>query len=218
MKSFSVLLAVYSVLFSVMIIFAAETANDHLVPVPRYSGASLEYRRLAYRKLIVTSENIVTFIQLPGSNRMEFAVAVHRTPDKTKKANDEYWVTATEAASSIYAHSDNAKIKKREARLPQSTAEAVQKLWLKMLHDAKPIQNPERYLSVDTTTTLLSAMSQNGTMIEAEGPKVPLPEGSTTDELIKIAYSLADYCDVHLPDRPELAAKIEKRALDLLRR
>src|SRR5437762_7951712 len=122
----------------------AKELADHLVPAEEYFGPKnyeqKGYWKLIEEKLFVTPGDIARFVQFPGAYGTETALSIYRA-----SGNDHsYWVTITQPSSSLWEraphpekreHKDRSpiRVERCDASLPDSTAVAVRRVWLKML-------------------------------------------------------------------------------------
>ena len=182
------------------------------------------------QKLFVTPGNLARFAHVPGFAQPEAAASVNQRADKYGGTDGSYWVTVTEASSSLWSciRTGDEKftktkpvdprtihIRRCDAPLPQSTALVIRRLWLTMLNQTTPLSHSERYFAVDATSEIFSAVNPEGKLLEAQAPTF---ESRNTDELVRIGFLLLDYCHIHEPERPEIARKIEIKARTLLAR
>jgi hypothetical protein len=82
-----------------------------------------------------------------------------------------------------------------------------------MLHQTRSL--PSEQKSVDSSTEIFSAVDSDGTLLQGQ---IPIGAKQNTLALFDIANMLAEYCELSPSERPQMAAKIEKMALDLLSR
>ena len=126
---------------------APKSENDHLVPIPKYSGAPGIYRKLCYDKLFVTPSETARFMQLPGSLEVETAVSLYRDSRKIDGLPGGYWLTLTQPSTPLFGSVPYVDVKKPvdlktiqirrcDAPLRESAALAVHDLWMKMLKQA----------------------------------------------------------------------------------
>ena len=229
------LLCIAITLYGVAAVFSTSAAakatpeNDHLVPVPEYTGSSKAYRNLCRERLVVTPADVASFMQLPGSNKPEMVISLYQDSKKIHGLPGDYWMTVTKPSLSLFKcipYTDvqnpvdpgTVNVQRCDAPVPRSTAIAIHKLWKAMLEHARPVSHPERYMSIDSVTEVFSVKTSAGTTLEGESPKVPLPPKANADELAWLAVSLADYCELGLPERAHFAQRIEQQAAALLKR
>src|SRR5439155_8709440 len=165
--------------------------DDHLLPIEEYGLAKghpvSAYRALWQKKLLVTPGNVARFAHIPGFATPETVVCVNQRTGKSNGSVGGYWVTRTEASSSLWncietgdekftkrriTDCRSVRVRRCDAPLPDSTAVIVRKLWLTMLRDARSLSLApgERVISVDSPSEILSAMSPKEKLLEAEAP------------------------------------------------
>lgn len=194
----------------------AESVNDHLQPVIQSVGETSAYRDLTQKMLFTTPGAVARFIQLPGSQRSESAISIYRDSKKPGGLPGGFWLTKTEPSTPIFTGlgQSNAavQIKRCDAPLPESTAKAIHELWIRMLKGTKALKDPERYLPIDSTTEIFSALDGTGKVLEGEAPQIELDEDGRVNSMLRIAFGLLDYCDLRPGDRLQFARKLQKRA------
>lgn len=201
--------------------------DDHLVPVSDFfldkGSPGAMYRKLWQEKLFITPANVARYVYLPADASVEVAVAVW---NETGPSNGNYFVTTTQPSKQLWQcidtgaqemvgrkplNKDSISVIRHEARLPNSTARAIKRVWVAMLLQVRPI--PSEPKALDSSTEIFSAPGPHGETLEGQ-----IPTGAThkTIALFNIANMLADYCDSSDDERPTKAAKIEKACLELL--
>jgi len=204
---------------------AAALANDHLVPVDRafeQNELGAAYRRLYEQKLLRTPGDVARFIFLPVLKGEERAASVYRSLDRKNALPGDYWVTATRSSMSLWdcvkpgaTVASNARtigVRRRDAPLPESTARALHEVWLAMLTAARPM--PTNEIPGESDTMIFSATNADGTLLRAQAYGFRAKNRA----LIELGDGLVQYCDVPASDRAEVARKIEKAAVALLKR
>lgn len=205
--------------------------SSHLVPVdPNFeTGAGAEYRRLYETKLFVTGGDVARYIHLPGPiMEIESVVSVDRQRANDRTARENYTVTVTRPSVRLWSciatgeekvtgrkvvDATSVTVVTHTAELPASTAETLHELWINMLQRAKPEACNE--CIKEGTTELFSARDSESKVLRAELPANP---SRNIADLLQIANSLMDYCDVRETERVAAARAISERASDLLRR
>jgi hypothetical protein len=206
--------------------------DDHLVPVRAFfaeaQGVGGAYRKLWQEKLLVTPGELARYVYLPAPGNTEQAVSVYQRTTGTPSSPARYWVTVTEASGALWdcipsgsekmtgrkvVDPNSISIQRCDAQLPESTALAVHKVWLKVLLDVQ--QQSSDAMSLDGSTEIFSATNQDGKELQGQ---IPVEPKQNMTALLDLANLLADYCHVESTKQPEAAAKIEKGASDLLGR
>lgn len=225
---FATVLAVVTVSLGVShrSVCAAQLSEDHLIPADDFlaNESRKEYRKLWEQKLLVTPGDTARFIGLPGTFGEETAVSVYQA-SKDGGMPGGYWVTATQATTSLWNHLQGPggkptmdaraiPIQRCDAPLPESTACTVRDVWRALLLQTRP-EPDSGTIGLDGSTEIVSATTSTGATLRARVPDEP---GSNTLALVNIANSLMRYCDIPAAERPELARQIEKAATELLMR
>ncbi len=203
----------------------AGSTGDHLVPVPEAYGSAAAYQKLWQAKLLVTPGDVARFVGLPGTVGEETAVSVYQKTNKTGAGTDDYWLTVTQASKRIWdavpapgvekaTDPQTIAIQRCDTPLPESTAVAIHKVWLRMLSRTKPERDLENTL-VEGSREIFSATDSNGVIMRGQRSSDPKKD---TLALVALATSLMEYCSAPVSERPEQARKIEKDASALLKR
>lgn len=90
------------------------------------------------RKLFLTPDEVARYVFL--TNRYDDgdrSAAVYRARRKKGSLPGEYWLTATVAADSVRDDHRNVRVRRFDAPLPTSTADAVHDLWLTVLEQSR---------------------------------------------------------------------------------
>lgn len=202
---------------------ATKSISDHLVPFEEAADAETPeaaYETLWRQKLLVTPGEIARSVHLPGTVGVETAVSVYRSPF----SEGEYWVTATQTSESLWAcvapdaarpiDSNSIKVVELKARLPETTALALQKVWRAMLLGVRePPKSTEMLL--EGSTEIFSAAAADGRVLI--GQFQGLGQRNTA-ALSTLANLLLQYCDSPEAERVDIVGKIDKAASDLLSR
>jgi hypothetical protein len=210
-------------------LYADAPDDDHLVPVRAFfqetKGIGGAYRKLWQEKLLVTSGDVARYVSLPAYVDPERVVSVYKARGK-KSLGLRYWVTVTEPSRALWecvASGDekltgripidpaSVSVQRCDAPLPESTAMTIRKLWLKMLRDVRGQSSDA--MSLDGSTEIFSATSQDGTALQGQ---IPIEPKEHTAALLDLANQLADYCHAESAKRPEQSRKIEAESLMLL--
>jgi hypothetical protein len=204
---------------------AAALANDYLGPVDRtfeQNELGAAYRRLYEKKLLRTPGDVARFIFLPVLNGEERVASVYHSLDKKSALPGGYWVTATQSSMSLWdcvkpgvtAAIDprTIRVRRRDAPLPESTARALHEVWLAMLTATRSM--PTNEIPNESDTMIFSATNADGTILRAQAYGF----SDKNRALIELGDGLVQYCDVPASDRLEVARKIEKAAVALLKR
>lgn len=206
--------------------------EDHLIPVYSYYfekvGPGAEYRRLWEKKLFVSNGKVARSVYLPADSGTEAVVSIDQQRNKQGSLPGGYWVTTTQPSKQLWsfiptgeekltnkavADPNEIQVRRCDAPLTESTALAVRRVWLEMLHQTRSL--PSEQKSVDSSTEIFSAVDSDGTLLQGQ---IPIGAKQNTLALFDIANMLAEYCELSPSERPQMAAKIEKMALDLLSR
>ena len=206
-------------------LFAAALADDHLIPVDRafeQNEVGAAYRRLYEKKLLRTPGDVARFIFLPVLKGEERTASVYRALDKKDALPGGYWVTATRPSTSLWdcvkpgatkaIDSPSILVHRRDAALPEATARALHEAWLAMLSATHPM--PGNEIPGESDTMIFSATNADGIVLRAQAYGF----SAKNLALIELGDGLVQYCDVPASDRTEVARKIEKAAVVLLKR
>lgn len=183
-----------------------------------------DYKKLYQNKLFVTAGDVARFLYLPASISTERTAAVYRAPGKVNSLAGGYWVTATEASAQLGpciplqgqkerpVNPDSITVRRNDAPLPASTAEAIHKLWLAMLGRSRA--RPGKTIRLDSTVLIFSATDPKGVLLRAEADEVK----DDTRDIWIIGESLIEYCRLPKSRRDQFARKLEKDCSRLLKR
>ena len=227
-----ILLAVTTALVSTSLSEAVAQNSERghcLAREGRTSIVGLEDTALYEEKLFVTKDDVARYVFLTNGNfDGDRSVAVYRAPSKKGSLPGGYWVTSTEAPTSLFTGdftTDKEKprvnprslvIKRADAPIPGSTARVVHALWLKMLKGS-PVDERAVLLA---PTAIISATSADGVRMKAAtvawGVDPPCIDFSVA--LMRFGQSLINYPQLPKSQRVEAARKIERESQRMLKR
>ncbi|HZR78726.1 MAG TPA: hypothetical protein VFA58_05925 [Chthoniobacterales bacterium] len=183
-------------------------------------GVNGKYTKLYEGKLFLTPGKFARFVQLPGPlAQTEFAFSIY----KKSKQPGNYWITLTEPTRRLAdcgpiepglpkVNPNTIQVRRYDARLPDSTALALRKVWVGMLRQAPT--DPCKDCSGESTTEIFSAVTDDGKFLEG----IFVYPGSKTLALARIAIALEQYCHASISNRERIGRDIEKKALELEKR
>jgi hypothetical protein len=203
----------------------AEDSRDRLTRIARTSiiADSSELGRLLKKKLYVTRDEVARYLFLTNGSDGDRSAALYRAGGKEGSLQGSYWVTATEASISLdrcipyegqeepYVDPKSVLIKRYDAPLSASTAQAVHELWLAMLERSQP----ENILQI-APTGVFSATNARGTRLRAATSW--LGDNSISLAMMTIGETLIEYPKLPPAKRAKLAHVIEKESKRLLKR
>lgn len=173
-------------------------------------------------KLFVTKDDVARYVFLTNANDDgDRSVAVYREPGKRGSLPEAYWVTSTEAPTSL-TDGDSATAKKKphikraDAPIPEAAARKVHALWLAILK-ASPVDEKAIPLA---PTAIISATTANGVRLKA----VTVAVGDDPHciafsvALMRFGQTLINYPQLPESQRVEAARRIEKESQQLLKR
>lgn len=181
------------------------------------------YERLCREKLFVTPGEVARYFFVPIWRDPETLVSIHRSrPQRAGSLPGNYWVTVTRPTRRIdrlftdpNAHPSEAKairVERRDAPIPESTAQAIHRVWLAMLRGARARTRLDGQL--DSDAMFFSATDAAGKTIRAEQYGL----GDDGFELGQIGQFLIGYGYVSGRERAALAREIEAKASALYKR
>jgi hypothetical protein len=203
----------------------AEDSRDRLTRIARTSiiADSSEDGRLIRKKLFVTRDEVARYVFLTNGRDGDRSVALYRVARKPDSLLGNYWITTTEASTSLlrcipYEGQEEPSVKLQDvvvhrynAPLPASTAQVVHQLWLAMLERSQP----EDEISI-SPTGVFSATNASGTRLRAATSW--LGDNSVSLAMMRLGESLINYPQVSTAKRAKLADQIEKESKRLLGR
>jgi hypothetical protein len=165
------------------------------------------------RKLFVTPDEVARYMFLTNRyDEGDRSAAVYRAPSKKGALPGDYWLTVTEAAGSLTAETRNIRVRRNDAPLPASVAQALHQLWLAVLK-----QSPTKEHAIPCAPTgFFSVTATNGDRLSAV--TVSLDQDSLCIALINVGESLVKYAKLPASQRAEAARKIEQESQRLLNR
>ena len=184
-------------------LLASGDQPDHLVPVRRETGESVEYRRLIYKHLLVTPAQFGRMIYEPGFSEPEWAVSVYAI-------GQSYRITVTKSLSSIWislpGNNEEHRHKpirssRKDAFISGELALAVQRAWATMLARTRPEE--ERFLFMDAPTVEFTLGSRRG--------EITPPRKGLTIEMFEIGEALSRLCDIPTAQRTTEEKKLIRR-------
>lgn len=191
----------------------------------RVSVVGVEVTRLYERKLCVTKDDLARYVFLTNAKTVgDNSVAVYRALGRDRSLRGDYWVTATEVATSLGADlsvarekrlpvdAHNFKVRRADAPIPASTAQIVHELWLTMLERSRV---NERAVPC-SPTAIISATTARGLRLKAV--TVSLDDDSVCLALMRLGLSLLNYPDLPATQRARAAREIERESQLLLKR
>lgn len=197
----------------------AEDPRDRLTRIARTSiiAESSEDGRLLKKKLFVTRDEVARYVFLTNGNDGDRSVALYRAPGKRGSLEGDYWITATEASTSLsrcipyegqqepYVDPKDVVVRRYDAPFPASTAQVVHQLWLAMLERSQP----EDEIQI-SPTGVFSATNASGTHLRAATSR--LDDNSISLAMMQLGQSLIDYPQLPLSQRANVALEIEKES------
>jgi len=203
----------------------AEDPRDRLTRIARTSivADSAELGRLLKKKLYLTPDEAARYLFLTNGADGDRSVAVYQSVGKAHSLQDNYWITATEASTSLsrcipyegqeepYVDPKSVVVQRYDAPLTASTARAVHELWLAMLERSKL----ESEISI-APTGVFSAINSSGTRLRAATSW--LGDDSMSIAMMHLGETLIQYPKLPAARRAELAKVIEKESKRLLER
>jgi hypothetical protein len=191
----------------------------------RTSIVGVEPTALYERKLFVTKDDVARYVFLTNANYDgDRSVAVYRARRKEGSFPGDYWVTSTEVSTSLLdcipttaeksppVDPRSLVVRRADAPLPKSTAQAVHKLWLAMLKGS-PVDEKAIPLA---PTAVISATTAGGVRLKA----VTVSVGDNPRfcvALMRFGQSLINYPQLPESKRLEAAREIEKESYRLLK-
>lgn len=195
--------------------------------LPGKKGPGAQYRRLLQQKLFVTPGDVARYVYLPPeTGSKEAVVSLYRRNGKQGRESGGYWLTTTQPSARLWSciptgdekftgtkpvDTRTISVQRCDAPLPASAAIAVRRVWLAMLAQRKPV--PTAPSSIGSSTEIFSAVDLSGRLLQGQ---IPSGAKKNTSALFDLANSLAEYCDLPVSRRPEMARRIEKAATKLL--
>lgn len=202
---------------------AEETDNGLLrLETGRPIFSNLPYERLCQEKLFVTSGEVARYFFVPAFRHPETLVSVHRSGQSAGSLAGNYWVTVTRPTRRLgqvftdpkarVSDAKAIKVERRDAPIPEATAQALHRVWLAMLQAARPRTRLDMLL--DSDTMFFSVTDAMGKTLRAQyyGP------GDDGFALAQIGDSLIGYGYAPVRQRPALARQIEAKASALYNR
>lgn len=198
--------------------FSAQRTDNGLLRMEAGRAFFLDpaYERLCQEKLFVTPAEVARYFFVPAFKDPETAVSVYRSPQKAGSLPGNYWVTVTRPTRRLpdngASDSKAIKVERRDAPIPESTAQAIHRVWLEMLQEARPRTRLDGKL--DSDAMFFSTTDAAGKTIRAEyyGP------GDDAFELGQIGQFLIGYGYAPVRKRAALAREIEAKASVLYKR
>lgn len=203
----------------------AENSRDRLTRISRASiiANSSEYDLLLKKKLFVTRDEIARYLFLTNGRDGDRSVALYRAVGKEGSVQGNYWITTTEASTSLlrcipYPGQDEPPLKlqdvvvqRYDAPFPATTAQVVHELWLAMLERSQPEDRLR-----ESPTGVFSATNAVGTRLRAATSW--LEDNSIGLAMVQLGQSLINYPQLSPVKRVKLAREIEKESHRLLKR
>jgi len=191
---------------------SAQSQTSHLVPVKREAGGSGEYRRVIYKKLLVTPAQFGRMIYEPGWADPEWAVSVYgvRATKRAEHPYKSYYVTVTRSRSSIWNILEDQRrgdpheairTSRKDAPISEELAYALQNAWRTMLSRTRAEE--KMYLFMDAPTVEFTLGSQRG--------EITPPRKGLTNEMYEIGVALAKLCDIPADQRAAEEKKLIRR-------
>jgi hypothetical protein len=172
-----------------------------------------EDRSTYERKLFVTPDEVARYMFL--TNRYDDgdrSAAVYRAPFKKGALPGDYWLTVTEAATSLTDERRDISVRRTDAPLPSSAAQTLHQLWLAVLKQSRI----NKAATPCAPTGVFYVTTKNGARLSAV--TVSLDQDSFCVSLMNVGESLVDYAKLPQSKRQQAAAEIEKQARRLLQR
>lgn len=192
--------------------------TDHLSPVNRGDESINKYRALLAAKLGVTPFDCGRVVDTSSFGPETF-VSVY---SQMRNGRRVYYVTSVQAEANLWQRTKSMHevgkargvgVRRIDAEIPQSIAQTIRQIWLRMLHDLRPA--PPLGLEfvmngyLDFSIQQSAAHSLDGELgLPAPGPK--------TQALVKISDGLWEYCQATPAKRPAIANKIDLEVKHLL--
>src|ERR1051326_950579 len=134
------------------------------------------YERLCEKKLFVTRGDVARYFFVPIFKYPETVASVYRAPGRAGGLRGGFWLTVTRPTRRI-AHlfdrrdaemSDarTIKVERRDAPMPESTANATHRVWMTMLQQAGPRTRLD--LEGDSDAMLFYATNHAGKILRGE--------------------------------------------------
>lgn len=180
------------------------------------------YERLCQEKLFVTTGEVARYFFVPAFRDPETLVSIHRSRPLAGSLPGNYWVTVTRPTRRIGqlftdprrrpSEAKTIKVERRDAPLPESTAQAIHRVWLAMLQRARPRTRLDMLL--DSDAMFFSATDDAGETLRAEY----YAPSNDAFALGQIGQSLIGYGYASVRERAPLARDIETKASALYNR
>jgi len=203
---------------------AVAAANDYLQVVDLKENKA--YRQILQSKLDLTPFNCGRSLVLPPFEA-EGSTSVYSV---RRDGGRMYYVTNVAAAQNLWQKTDashfpakaqSVKVTRRDAKIPQQTAELVREVSLRMLrakHGPRGRVRGAKVIAVDSTYAEYSLELPNGTNLYGSLELTfPLPD-EKMKAFVNLWNSIYAYCNAKLEERPELSESISDQAKRLLAR
>ncbi len=220
MKLSSLALAILGmvVLAFVRVCSGEQTSTDYLSPLDRVDEKITRYQDFLTAKLGITPFDCGRVVDEP-SFEPESIISVYSQMQNGRHA---FYVTSVKAAANLWQRSKSMRaiaqaqavdIKRVDAEIPQTVAEHIRQVWLRMVRERHPWERPR--LEFELGGYLRFSIQQlDGPPLEAE-LWLP-PRGPKTRALVKISDALWEYCKAAPANRPAIANEIDREATRLL--
>lgn len=178
------------------------------------------YERLCTENLFVTPGVVGRYLFVPNFKDPEILVSLYRSSDRAAGLPGNYWLTLTRPVRRIAQSYDNAgnwsakaiKIERRDAPIPEATAQAIHQLWLAMLQQAR--KRTRLDMEIDSDAMFFYTTDAAGKTLRGER----FGTGANVLALADIGGLLITYGYASLPERAALAHTIEEKAVTLYKR
>lgn len=164
-------------------------------------------------KLFLTPDDVARYVFL--TNRRDDgdrSAGVYRARGKRNSLPGDFWVTVTVAADSIANH-PNAAVRRFDAPLPASVADALNELWLAVCQQSRTDEDA----LPSAPTGIFSVMPADGHRLKVVTVSL-IDEHSLCRSLLNLSELLIDYAKLPAARRAQAAQGIEKESRRLLSR
>ena len=204
----------------------AQNSNEDycLVREGRRPVVGAELTALYEHKLFVTKDDIARYVFLTnGRNDGDRSAAVYRVSGKAGSLSGDYWITSTEASTSLAdciptaveeARVDlrSIRVRRTDAPIPATTAKIVHELWVKIVERSRIDKRAVPF----APTGIFAATMPNGVRLGAV--TAWQHEHALCDALVDLGESLIYYAKLPPAKRAQAAVEIEEECNRLLKR